>query len=134
MPSPSINIPIWMIGFGLCSLLLALTILLNTILLLNLEVIVCAVIVKNFIVAPHQQVTVLVYLGLNEIDFVPNDFKGTINIVKFIGRFLQKTTCSLVTGPLRLLSFGSQRPCLPILSMHRKYLEFVNKKMYTNAV
>ena len=42
-------------------------------------------------VARHQQVTVLVYLGLNKVDFAPNDFKGTVNIMKFIGRFLQKT-------------------------------------------
>ena len=94
MPSPSINIPIHKhphLDDWVWPVFLTLTILLNAILLLNLEVIIRAVIVKNLIVALHQQVTVLVYLGLNEIDFVPDDFKGTVNIMKFIGRFLQKT-------------------------------------------
>ena len=63
----------------------ALSILFITIFLLDLEIVVCTIIIKYFIVSVFQEETVLINFGLNKIAFFCEDRKRTVDIMKLIG-------------------------------------------------
>ena len=73
----------------------ALSILFITVFLFNLEVVVCAIIIKNFIVSLPQEETVFVNFRLYKITLFCKDRKGAVDIMEFIGWCLQELLCSL---------------------------------------
>ena len=63
----------------------ALSILFITVFLLDLEIVVCTIIIKYFIVSVFQEETVLINFGLNKIALFCEDRKRTVDIMKLIG-------------------------------------------------
>ena len=72
----------------------AFAILFITVLLFDFKVVVCAIIIKNFIVSVSQEKTVLVNFRLYKIALFCKDGKRTVNIMEFIGWCLQELLCS----------------------------------------
>src|SRR5699024_10815326 len=60
-----------------------------------LEIVVCTIIIKYFIVSITQDETVLVNFGLNKIALFCEDRKRTVDIMEFIGWCLKELVCSL---------------------------------------
>src|SRR5699024_4159699 len=77
------------------SVFFALSILFITVFLFNLEVVLCAIIIKNFIVSLPQEETVFVNFRLYKITLFCKDRKGAVDIMEFIGWCLQELLCSL---------------------------------------
>ena len=73
----------------------ALSILFITVFLLDLEIVVCTIIIKHSIISASQEKTVLVNFSLNKIALFCEDRKRTVDIMEFIGWCLQELLCSL---------------------------------------
>ena len=73
----------------------ALSILFITIFLLDLEIVVCTIIIKYFIVSVSQEETVLINFGLNKIALFCEDRKRTVDIMKLISWCLRNCCAAL---------------------------------------
>ena len=90
-------------------MLFAFPVLFASVFLLNLEIIIRAVIIKDLIIPLPQEMAVLIDLCLNKVTFRPKDIQRAVYIVKLIGRFFQKFRCGLIG---RTLAAGFQDPCI----------------------
>ena len=70
--------------------------------LLDLEVEVCTIIVKNAVISFSKEVTVFVNLRLDKVAFFTEDAERAVNIVQFICGLLQK----LPRSPIRRILAG----------------------------
>ena len=85
---------------GVRAVLLALPILFCPVFLLDFEVIVRAVVIKDAVILVCQEAAVLEGLRLYEAAFLCKDIQGTVDVMLFIGRFFEIVHCRPVRGSL----------------------------------
>ena len=83
------------VAFGAMAIASVLKIANNTWFVLPATV-VCAIIIKYLVISFSDEMTVFIYLRLNEIAFSPKNIKGTIYIMKLIGRLFKEFGSNLI--------------------------------------
>ena len=78
------------------SVLLSLSILLAAVFLLNLEIIIRAVIIKDLIISLSKETAVFIEFCLDQVALRTKDIQRAVYVMKLIGRFLQKLQSSFV--------------------------------------
>ena len=120
-------------------MLFAFPVLFASVFLLNLEIIIRAVIIKDLIIPLPQEMAVLIDLCLNKVTFRLKDIQRAVYIVKLIGRFFQKFRCGL-QGIFRL--FNCQTPgkiSRPFFAIRKKWgqtltLVFFLRMVYDDGI